>query len=420
MGKDRKARTVMANDDKIRVVISSILLLLSVILGACGQDEGQTVSTARDSLGVETIQHRDLANYEGMVYRPEVLFEVGGTVDGPAQLLFGRVGGVDVLVDGTVGVLDLYAGEIRTFRPNGSFVRRLSQKGTGPGEISGEGAFGLIGTGADFFVIPDVSNQTVTLLRSDGEVMASQRWDIGASFTPEWRAGIDTLLAVRISSRENEILVQRSASGEMLDTLATVPTVPRPGDDLGDRRWPFWQDHLIWSVNDTGYVVAARMSESSFTVYRDGRPIRMVSWTDRRKPLSEDQLQSLVGIVARSTDGGKIPPSFRSQFRLPDRLPAMADIEIAEGGLIMVQRVRPVEFMDQRVTHLYRAMGFGGAVWDLFSVEGDYWGAIDIGAPNDVFAIRGDTILGVRESELGVQQVFLARIPEGIRVRLAR
>ena len=96
-------------------------------------------------------------------------------------------------------------------------------------------------------------------------------------------------------------------------------------------------------------------------------------------------------------------------------MPAVADIE-ASAELILVQRVRSVETLDRRITYVNRGpSGFGGPLWDVFSFAGDYLGVLDLGAPADVFDIRGDTILGVREDSLGVQQPFLARLPAGLR-----
>ncbi|MXW34319.1 MAG: hypothetical protein F4Z60_01435 [Chloroflexi bacterium] len=93
----------------------------------------------------------------------------------------------------------------------------------------------------------------------------------------------------------------------------------------------------------------------------------------------------------------------------------MADIETS-GELVLVQRARSVERLDQRITYANRGpSGFGGPLWEVFSFEGDYLGVLDLGAPADVFDIRGDTILGVREDSLGVQQPFLARIPAELR-----
>lgn len=55
----------------------------------------------------------------------------------------------------------------------------------------------------------------------------------------------------------------------------------------------------------------------------------------------------------------------------------------------------------------------------VLPIEGDYLGELDLGARADVFSVRGDTIVGVRENETGLQQVFLARLPSGLRAAAA-
>lgn len=402
-------------DGKRRNMVTVLRMMVVVcgVLWACGRTEQQSVGGAvRHSLGVELVEHDNLLGYEKRIYRPEFLFLVGGTAEGPPHLLFGQVGGVDVLGDGTVGVLDLQASEIRLFAADESFVGTVSRRGAGPGEISGDGALALLGVGADFFVVPDVVNQAINLLRVDGEVVATHPWDLAASFMPEWQA-IDTTLAVRVSSQEMEIIVERTAAGEMVDTLALIPSEPREEPD--DPRWPVWQDHLVWSVGDGGDVVVGRMSEATFTLYRHGSPVRRVSWTEPQEQLGTDEVDWLLRVVTNNIGGGEVPPGARSEFRFPDQVPAIANIETAEDGLILVQRLRPVGLMDRRVAYLYRAMGFGGREWHLFSSDGGYLGVLDIGAPHEIYNIRGDTIVGVKENELGVQEVFLARLPADLR-----
>ena len=143
--------------------------------------------------------------------------------------------------------------------------------------------------------------------------------------------------------------------------------------------------------------------------------MRRISWDRDEALLTEEQHEILLGIVARNMDPSETPPDLRTMVRLPERLPAVADIE-AGAELILVQRVRSVERLDQRITYVNRGpSGFGGPLWDVFTFEGDYLGVLDLGAPADVFDIRGDTILGVREDSLGVQQPFLARLPVELR-----
>ena len=76
--------------------------------------------------------------------------------------------------------------------------------------------------------------------------------------------------------------------------------------------------------------------------------------------------------------------------------------------------------MDRRVIYTFKAAGFGARIWDVFTIEGDYLGELDLGTRADVYSVRGDIIpgtyiiVGVRENDAGLQQVFLAQLPKGL------
>lgn len=386
-----------------------------LIAGCSPADRGPT-PIVQDSAGVELVRHGPLADYGRPVFPAEYILTIGD-LEGPPEMLFAEVAGVEVLDDGTVAVLDREAAEIRQFSPDGSFLRRISRRGSGPGEISGDATIAMVGLGDGRLLVPDAINQTVSVFDRDGGLLESHRWDILQSYMPEWRAASDTTLAVHLwsASAPWHVLAHRSVAGALLDTLAVFAV--RPSFDPVDQRWPVWADMLVWSTREPDEAVAGWMSEPWVILFRRGTPARRISWERDEELLNEEQHEILLDIVARNMDPGEIPPDLRTLFRLPETLPAVADIE-AGAELILVQRVRSVERLDQRITYANRGpSGFGGPLWDVFSFAGDYLGVLDLGAPADVFDIRGDTILGVREDSLGVQQPFLARLPRELRER---
>jgi len=379
----------------------------------CGPRDAGPAPIVQDSAGVQLVRHGPLADYGRPVFPAEYILTIGD-MEGPPEMLFAEVAGVELLDDGTVAVLDREAAEIRQFSPDGSFLRRISRRGSGPGEISGDFTVGLVGLGAGRLLVPDAINQTVTIFDREGGLLESHPWDILQSYMPEWRAASDTTLAVHLWSATApwHVLAHRSVAGVLLDTLAVFAV--RPPNPV-DQRFPVWADMLVWSTREPDQAVAGWMSEPWVILFRRGTPVRRVSWGRDEELLTEEQHDILLDIIAQNMDPGEIPPDLRTLFRLPERLPAVADIETS-AELVLVQRVRSVERLDQRITYVNRGpSGFGGPLWDVFSFEGDYLGVLDLGAPADVFDIRGDTILGVREDSLGVQQPFLARIPAELR-----
>ena len=401
----------------MRLPAGGCIALASMFVGlatGCGPRDAGPAPVVQDSVGVELVRHGPLADYGRPVIPAEYILTIGD-MEGPPEMLFAEVAGVELLDDGTIAVLDRDAAEIRQFSPDGSFLRRISRRGSGPGEISGDFTVGLVGIGAGRLLVPDAINQTVTIFDREGGLLESQPWDILQSYMPEWRAASDTTLAVHLWSATApwHVLAHRSVTGALLDTLAVFAV--RPSFNPADQRFPVWADMLVWSTREPDQAVAGWMSEPWVILFRRGTPVRRISWERDEALLTEEQHDILLGIIARNMDPGGIPPDLRAQVRLPERLPAMADIETS-AELVLVQRVRSVERLDQRITYVNRGpSGFGGPLWDVFSFEGDYRGVLDLGAPADVFDIRGDTILGVREDSLGVQHPFLARIPAELR-----
>ena len=397
----------------VRIPVLSVPVLCALAACDAGIDD-PTVTPGREG-GVEMVRHGSLAQYGRPVFAVEHLLAIG-VEDGSPEFSFGDIAGLDVMADGTIAILDGQAGEVRTFAPDGSFLRRIGRKGEGPGEISGEGALALVAVAPRDFVVPDIMTRTLNVYSLDGDMVASPRFDIQELYIPEWRTTGDALPVVRVSSPGGEVVARYSVLSVEESLRDTLAVVARPAEPVAaDGRQPLWQDHLVWSFS--GNVVAAGwMFAPEFTVHRDGHPVRTVGWDHEDTVLAREEQDAILRIVVRGMgmDDAEIPDGFSDQLRIPDRLPAMADIEVGDD-LVLVQRVRPVESMDRRVIYTFKAAGFGGRMWDAFSSGGEYLGALDLGAPADVYDIRGDTIVGVRENEAGLQQVFLARLPSELR-----
>lgn len=388
-------------------------LLVAGVVGGCDSAGRDDVGPRREvDAVVEVVRHGGLADYGHPAFAVEHLLAIGQEGGAP-EYSFGSVAGIDVMSDGTIAVLDGLAGEVRTFAPDGSFVRRIARLGQGPGEISGEGTLALVAVAPGKFLLPDVMTQALNVFSLDGEVVRTARFDIQQLYIVEWRTTDDLQPVVRVSTPGAEVVAHYSLVGEeggLADTLAVAARAP--GLEVSDGRQPLWQDHLVWSFDNPDLVVSGWMFTPQFTVHRGGEVVRTVSWEHEATRLTPEEQEAVLGIVASGlgTDAASMPDEFRAQLSVPEHLPAMADIEVA-GDLVFVQRVRPVAAMDLRVIYTFKAAGFGARIWDVFSLDGDYLGELDLGARADVFDIRGDTIVGVREDDAGLQQVFLARLP---------
>src|SRR5690606_26237756 len=116
--------------------------LLAVTLTAAGCGAGQT-SMQADGARVDTIAGVvHVTNGARGAWDDDAAWEVDveravriGVVDGEAEYVFGRIGGVWVAPDGRIFVGDAQAREIRIFSTEGEFVGRLGRTGEGPGEF---------------------------------------------------------------------------------------------------------------------------------------------------------------------------------------------------------------------------------------------------------------------------------------------
>lgn len=388
------------------------LLAVSWLAGCGGGGDDAAGPQRLVDSGRELVRHGDLAGYMRGVYAAEHLLAIGEEGGAP-EYSFGEVAGLELMPNRTIAVLDGQAAEVRTFAPEGSFIRKIGRRGEGPGEISGEVSLAVVAVGPREFLVPDIMTQTLNVYSLQGELIRSSRFDIQEVYIPEWRTTASLQPVVRVSTPGVEVVARYSLDdpeGAPGDTLAVVERIPTP--EAADGRQPLWLDHLVWSLGEPDIVVAGWMFTPEFTVYSGGEAVRTVSWDVEPVRLTPGEQEAILEIVASGmgTDAASLPAEFRAQMRLPERLPAMADIEVA-GDLVLVQRVRPVAAMDLRVIYTFKAAGFGARIWDVFSIEGDYLGELDLGARADVFSVRGDTIVGVRENETGLQQVFLARLP---------
>jgi hypothetical protein len=85
--------------------------------------------------------------------RPTV--EIGDDADPPKQ--FNRIGSVVRLGDGSIVVANGGSGEIRVFGPRGDYLRTLSRKGQGPGEVN---ALRKLIVAGDTIIAPDAQPGT--------------------------------------------------------------------------------------------------------------------------------------------------------------------------------------------------------------------------------------------------------------------
>jgi hypothetical protein len=405
--------------------IRGVVVVLALSSGGCqaGPDAGLHRSDAglqplrSDSAGVEMVVHpANLPSGPVVTALDEVLY---GAPMGVGTLELGGVGDADLLRDGRVVVLDRLAARVCLFArsepgdPAPPSTACLGRAGEGPGEFSGILTLAVLPLADGGFAVPDPGNGRITTFSAGGEVGSTLPFDAQVVI-PEWRPAAGGRVAVRLESRDDEILALRDLAGGAMDTAATLSRLS-VAPAVGDSRWPLLPARWVWDVGESNEVAVARTDEPGYAILRDGQMVRRVSWTSSGAAPSPGEVDALYRIVARSLgQGDDISPEVRSTMAPPEVLPSLGGIRFGPGGRVLVQLPRQVEEMDQRVLSTLRAEGYGGSEWLVFSPDGALEGRLRFPGNGELFRVRGDTLVGLREAEDGTQAVFVARWPASV------
>ncbi|MDH3292530.1 MAG: 6-bladed beta-propeller [Gemmatimonadota bacterium] len=147
-----------------------VLVALAGTALACASESRRTDGTGvRDTLPNGTIVVRYDRRPEPAAGPLEPDLSIG-VVEGDPHLVFGDVRGIEADRDGTIYVLDYQASEIRAFDAEGRFLRTLTRKGQGPGELTE--ANGMILVGDSVLWIQDHGKGRMIAMDLQGEELA--------------------------------------------------------------------------------------------------------------------------------------------------------------------------------------------------------------------------------------------------------
>ena len=218
-----------------------------VLLGACGDGGERIPSPAQfiDSAGVAIVTNPSGdAVYAAIA--PEPVLSIGA-IDGPAEVLFGRIASVAVDGAGNLIVADGQMNEIRLFDASGVHLQTIGGPGEGPGEFRGLAGAWRAAEGA--IVAADQRLDRITRFGRDGELLATATFQ-GPGERPRMRsihlagpgAFLSRVESLSLPSLEGafsledalesisdplgsraEYLVRYDLEGALVDTVATVP-----------------------------------------------------------------------------------------------------------------------------------------------------------------------------------------------------
>lgn len=329
------------------------------------------------------------------------------------NLTFGDIRGVEAASDGAIYVLDYLASEVKTYSPDGEYLRTIARRGEGPGEILE--ANGIRLSGDTLLWIHDHSQWAIIGVDPNGEEMlrfdkpvrrygyiwtgvfdnqgrywrSTSHSDEVRSYPPE--------MGVTTGSARNYYKSYDLASGAV-DSVYVGESryrsyTYRIGGGWGVTGIPFESGEItainpsggFWRAENTSYRVA-RTNEGGDTL------IVIEAGVEEQPVTAEDRSAYIEEVTERDPETGRHAAEVAAL--MPDVKPIIGGLFVDDEGRLWVRRVTPED---------------APAFYDLFSGGGDYLGSVRLGfeAAGPLWVRHGHIYTWI-EDELDVPYVVRA------------
>lgn len=389
------------------------------IMAGCSEDrpEGPSVAVS-DSAGVRIVTH-DLTDAPAPTFRLVGAHDLEiGQQAGAPEYAFSRITDLAVADDGTIIVSDGVARELRTYDPDGRYLRTLAGPGDGPGELAAPPTFAAI-AGDTVFAFDGRSSRvtsftlagrlaSVGTFRSEeiGRPRAMIRLDDGSYLSrSSW---VDPGSSQRLESYDirlelDSLVVEHlGPDGALVDTLRVMPGRTRlrsidVGADGMVRLRQATPPHALEThvTSDGERLVTGRTDAFQLEIVEIGTGAET-----RIRVLGADHPATAADIRAHQEaelreDLGEqeIPAESRALYldHLPERLPAFGNVLVSRNGDLWVSRAA-LDASD-------------GLDWLVFSLEGELRGTVHTPPDLDVRAVTDEYLVGFVLDDLDVPYV---------------
>ena len=346
-----------------------------------------------------------------------------GALDGPEELLFGRIASVARDEEGNLVVADNGAGEIRIFGTGGGHLRSFGSRGEGPGEFQSLVGAWPVADGS--IVAADQQQKRITRFDADGGLIGSATLsdlDDMAALTPIGLAGSGAFLsrfrafsmpAMGESSETSleeafggvgppEFVVRHRFDGSLIDTVTQRSGVSMSASVSGSGsgmaiqllRVPFSPEPSATGSDHGVAVTGGGDYEVSF-FDGTGALSRIARLAEAPTIRTEEHLEAYVrgsgSPFAQDEASIRGMMAMYEGLPLPESLPAYTDVRFADTGELWARRY------SQRGATMLR--------WDVFGADGGYLGRVELPSSFRIEEISRGQLVGVSRDELDVQRV---------------
>jgi len=399
-----------------------------VLAAACGGEAGGAADwsgTVEDSAGVQLVRNTLTSLWgEGDAWTLEDVMTIGEAAGNP-DYQFGQIAGIGVTSDGRIILVDQQAQHLKLFSPEGVYEKTIGQPGSGPGEF-GPGVGPVLVGRADTLIVPDLGNQRVNVMNSDGSDPASFRMSFERGIPARWDMMGDGDLVYQLRSlnlpnteqRDTlDLIVRADYSGEIRDTVMT----PRRGESFtftedGQPKRLVFAPEPVWSVVGEDGVSFAINDVYRISVYdADGGLTRVISLPLERQAVTQADIDFFIETVKRiATEQGAPPQQLElllSTFNFADHFPAFLQMMPGPDGSLWVQRVQQPTLLSPEEQKTWNPqLDLGSTQWDVFDSEGRYLGIVDMPHKFQPVTFRDDLVYGIWRDEFDVQYVRVMRV----------
>ena len=205
-----------------------------------------------------------------------------------------------------------------------------------------------------------------------------------------------------------DAIVLLGTDGSISDTLLAFPS----GEFFRPDGYTWYAAEPAWDLSEDSQLVFGVADDYRIGFYDRGRLQRIITKPFERRPITDRDIDAIMGEMERRWDEGGVSPDFRrtmrGRFHFADFLPAFQTVAVGPMGTTWVQRVKPASELspeEVRVHHENPAED-----WEVFDSEGRFLGAVVMPSRFDPMVFRGDKIYGTWRDGLDVSYAVRFRV----------